>query len=132
MFRALMAICLSLVAAVAAGFLFASGGRRADFSYVNSSGINTLDPAQMSWTPDIRVAINIWEGLTTYHPRTTQPTEGVAYFPPEVSADGLVYSFTLRPDARWSNGDPVTPASSPTMWPGPGNTMTGATAGPSC
>jgi len=34
----------------------------------------------------------------------------VAYFPPKVSPDGLVYEFTIRPDARWSNGDPVTAA----------------------
>lgn len=26
----------------------------------------------------------------------------------DVSADGLTYSFHLRPDGRWSNGDPVT------------------------
>ena len=27
---------------------------------------------------------------------------------PEVSEDGSTYTFTIRPDARWSNGDPVT------------------------
>ncbi len=114
MFRWLMGICLLLIAAVvaslSAGDRDAHRDESADFRYVNSTDINTLDPARMSWTPDIRVAINIWEGLTTYHPQTTQPCEGVAYFPPEVSDDGLVYTFTLRPDARWSNGDLVTAA----------------------
>ena len=27
---------------------------------------------------------------------------------PEISEDGLVYTFTIRDDAVWSNGDPVT------------------------
>ncbi|HUU82089.1 MAG TPA: peptide ABC transporter substrate-binding protein [Phycisphaerae bacterium] len=108
MFRWVVAVCLILLAATLAGYTLAGGSERADFAYVNSTGINTLDPAQMSWTPDIRVAINIWEGLTTYDPRTTRPREGAAYLPPDVSADHLTYTFTLRPDARWSNGDPVT------------------------
>lgn len=108
MFRWLAAACLILLAATLAAYTLAGGSQRADFVYVNSTGINTLDPAQMSWTPDIRVAINIWEGLTTYDPATTRPREGAAYFPPALSADGLVYTFTLRRDARWSNGDPVT------------------------
>ncbi|RME38064.1 MAG: peptide ABC transporter substrate-binding protein [Planctomycetota bacterium] len=79
----------------------------ADFRYVNTSGIHTLDPARMSWTQDFRVALNIWEGLTTWDPKTLQPLPAAAD-PPAVSADGRTYTFHLRPDGRWSNGDPVT------------------------
>jgi oligopeptide transport system substrate-binding protein len=61
----------------------------------------------MSWTQDFRVALNIWEGLTTWHPETTEPVEGAAHFPPRISADGLTYTFTIRDDARWSNGEPL-------------------------
>ncbi len=81
---------------------------RADLRYANSSGIHTLDPARMSWNQDLRIAMNIWEGLTTYDPETATPTNGAAYFPPRISDDGLTYTFTIREDARWSNGDPVT------------------------
>jgi oligopeptide transport system substrate-binding protein len=35
------------------------------------------------------------------------PAPGVASHY-EVSADGLIYTFHLRPNARWSNGEPVT------------------------
>ena len=28
----------------------------------------------------------------------------------EISPDGLTYTFHLRPEGRWSNGDPVTAA----------------------
>lgn len=101
---------------VLAGLLLLAGGAalsllteptdRADLSYVNPSGIHTLDPARMSWTQDLRIALNVWEGLTTYDPSTTAPIPGAA-FPPAVSDDGLTYTFTIRPDARWSNGDLV-------------------------
>jgi len=50
----------------------------------------------------------MWEGLTALHPETTDAIAGVAYLPPEVSPDKKRYVFTLRPEARWSNGDPVT------------------------
>ncbi|MHC4441302.1 MAG: peptide ABC transporter substrate-binding protein [Planctomycetota bacterium] len=85
-----------------------TGEPRADFTYINSYGVNTLDPAQMSYTQDNIIAFALWEGLTAYHPRTVESIEGVAYLRPEVSEDGRRYVFTLRPEARWSNGDPVT------------------------
>ena len=97
---------LLLLAGAATLSLLTKPEDRADLSYVNPSGIHTLDPARMSWTQDLRIALNIWEGLTTYDPTTTAPIPGAA-LAPTVSDDGLTYTFTLRPDARWSNGDPV-------------------------
>ncbi|MBU0717946.1 MAG: hypothetical protein KJ749_06835, partial [Planctomycetes bacterium] len=110
MIRNLLAVCAALFIAALSLYAFTSGHSRADFTYVNPSGIHTLDPARMSWTQDFRVALNIWEGLTTGHPRTGNPIEGAALFPPEVSPDGLTYTFTIRDEARWSNGDSVTAA----------------------
>ena len=110
MLRVLLAVCLVSLALVAVAITAAPGASPADFTYAASSGLNTLDPAQMSWTKDLRVAINIWEGLTAYDPKTTAPIAGAARFPPRISPDGLVYEFTIRPDARWSNGDAVTAA----------------------
>lgn len=95
------------MAGTLAAYSFSAHEPQADFTYANPSGIHTLDPARMSWTQDFRVALNIWEGLTTLDPQTLAPTEGAAHFPPEVSDDGMTYRFHLREDARWSNGDPV-------------------------
>ena len=83
---------------------------KADFTYAVLDSIETLDPAQMSWHDENQLAMALWEGLVTYHPKTLAPVEGVAYIPPRISADGRVYTFKLRKDARWSNDDPVTAA----------------------
>ncbi len=80
----------------------------ADFNFAQADDITTLDPARVAWTQDVRIATSIWEGLYSYHPVTNEPVAAVAYYPPDISADGVTYTFTLRPDARWSNGDAVT------------------------
>ena len=108
MIRNLLLAGLALILGVVAVHSYHAPLPRADLTYVNPSGIHTLDPARMSWTQDIRVALNIWEGLTTWDPKTLDPVAGAADFPPAVSADGRVYTFTIRADARWSNGDRVT------------------------
>jgi oligopeptide transport system substrate-binding protein len=72
----------------------------------NGAAVHSLDPARMSWMQDIRVSRALREGLTTYDPDTLRPAPGVASGW-EISEDGLTYTFHLRPEARWSNGDPV-------------------------
>jgi oligopeptide transport system substrate-binding protein len=69
--------------------------------------IKTLDPGRMSWMNDIRVAMALWEGLTAYDPETLAPVPGIAETW-ELSPDKKTYTFHLRKNARWSNGDPVT------------------------
>jgi oligopeptide transport system substrate-binding protein len=92
---------------VAATFFSAAPQQPADFSFINRGSITTLDPAGMSWMQDIRLALTIWEGLYTYHPQTTDPIPGCA-FAPEISEDKRTYTFRIRLEARWNNGDPVT------------------------
>lgn len=101
-------IVLGILALVGALLRVSPPLPQAEFSYAIGDEIKTLDPAQMAWNEDIRMALSLWEGLTTYDPRTTEPRPGVAYLPPQISDDQRTYVFTLRPEARWSNGDPVT------------------------
>ena len=66
----------------------------------------TIDPSLASDSTSGSIIRNVFEGLVT----TSQEGEilpGVAESW-EVSEDGLVYTFKLRGDALWSNGDPVT------------------------
>jgi oligopeptide transport system substrate-binding protein len=66
-----------------------------------------LDPdVLVAWT-DSNVDYALFEALTWVDEKTTQPIPAAAASW-EVSPDGLVYTFHLRKDGRWSNGDPVT------------------------
>jgi oligopeptide transport system substrate-binding protein len=79
----------------------------ADFVFNNGTEIETLDPAIVTGVPEGRVMRAIFEGLTVKHPQTLEPLPGMAERW-DVSADGRTYTFHIRRDARWSNGDPVT------------------------
>jgi oligopeptide transport system substrate-binding protein len=66
-----------------------------------------LDPHHSYSSTEAQLYTALYEGLYTYHPLTLEPVPGVARdF--EVSDDGLVYRFYLRPDAYYWNGDRVT------------------------
>ncbi|PAE07127.1 peptide ABC transporter substrate-binding protein [Terribacillus saccharophilus] len=56
--------------------------------------------------------------------------EGIATGDPEVSEDGLTWTFTLREDAEWENGDPVTANDFVYAWQRAINPDTGSEYGP--
>ncbi|PTX92546.1 peptide ABC transporter substrate-binding protein [Opitutus sp. ER46] len=66
-----------------------------------------LDPQAISGVPEHKIVAALFEGLATEDPRDLHPVPGVAESW-DISADGLVYTFHLRANARWSNGDPIT------------------------
>jgi oligopeptide transport system substrate-binding protein len=66
-----------------------------------------LDPdAIVAWT-DSNVDYALFEPLTWIDEKTTLPIPAAAQSW-NVSNDGRVYTFHLRPEGRWSNGEPVT------------------------
>ncbi len=100
-----LVIIIPLIAAFAGvWYLSAGAGPAVDFTFSNGAVIGTLDPAAMSWHQDIYMALNVWEGLYALDPQTIQAVPGSA-LPAEISDDRCTYTFTLRPEARWSNGD---------------------------
>ncbi|MEZ6187447.1 MAG: peptide ABC transporter substrate-binding protein [Planctomycetota bacterium] len=77
------------------------------FTFNNGAEPETLDPHLATGVPEGRLLDALFEGLVTLHPETLEPVPGVAESW-EVSEDGTVYTFTLRKDAKWSNGEVVT------------------------
>lgn len=77
------------------------------FTFNNGAEPETLDPHLMTGVPEHKLASALFEGLVTQHPETLQPVPGVAERW-EVSADGTVYTFHLRKNAKWSDGRTVT------------------------
>jgi oligopeptide transport system substrate-binding protein len=79
----------------------------ADLVFISGSEHNLLDPQRMSWSHDIRLAHCLYDTLVNFdfndysiHPATAERWE--------ISDDGLTYTFHIRSDAKWSNGDAVT------------------------
>ena len=91
-----------------------SSFQRADLVFLNGAEPETLDPALITGQPEGRVAGALFEGLTSFD-ATAKPVPGVAERW-EISDDKRVYTFQLRHDARWSNGDPVTAADFVRSW----------------
>jgi len=79
----------------------------ADFVLIDRSDVYTLDPQRMSYQHELRRARVIYEPLVNLRASDCEIIPGVAERW-ELSPDGLTYTFHLRADAKWSNGDPVT------------------------
>ncbi len=102
-------LALILLVPVLLTFAWLAAGERntrADF-VVACDALRTIDPHRVSWLDEIQIAVAMFEGLTRLNPLTYLPEPAVAERW-DVSEDGRTYTFHLRPDARWSNGDPVT------------------------
>ena len=80
---------------------------KADFVFSITSEHNNRDPQRMTYLHDIRLTHALFETLVTLDFNDMQTYPGVAEAW-EISDDGLTYTFHLRDNARWSNGDPVT------------------------
>lgn len=74
-----------------------------------------FDPALAISAPDTDAVRAIFEGLTEIDSRTLTPVPAVAERW-ELSEQDRVWTFYLRSDARWSNGDPVTAADFLRAW----------------
>ncbi len=72
-----------------------------------SADLSSLDPHLITGLPEINVASALFEGLVGEDPVDGHPVPGVAERW-ETSADALTWTFHLRTNARWSNGEPVT------------------------
>ena len=73
----------------------------------NGAEPNDLDPHVVIAYTDYNVLIALFEGLTVLDEATSRPLPGMAEHW-DISNDGLVYTFHLHADAKWSNGDSVT------------------------
>ena len=89
--------------------------RAQEFRWSDGGLPQTFDPAFAAAPPDTDAVRALFEGLTDYDPRTLDPIPGVATRW-ESSADARVWTFYLREDAKWSNGERVTAADFVRSW----------------
>jgi len=107
--RLLLVITVSLVAI---SFAVSSCSKREDplagMSVINralSTEPESLDPQKSRSVQALDVLRDIGEGLVAYSASGELIAATAASW--ETSKDGLTYTFHVRPEARWSNGDPV-------------------------
>jgi oligopeptide transport system substrate-binding protein len=79
---------------------------RADLVVLNGAEPESIDPAEITGQLDGRIAYALFEGLLHFD-RFGRPQPGIAQAW-DISPDQRTYTFHLRPEAKWSNGDPVT------------------------
>ena len=72
----------------------------------NGAEPGSLDPHRTQGVPGSNIGRDLFEGLMSEAADGT--VIGGAAESWELSDDGKTYRFSLRPEARWSNGDPVT------------------------
>ena len=66
-----------------------------------------LDPQIVTAFTDMNILVALFQGLTDLDERTAQAVPGAAsHWQP--SPDGLVWTFHLRPEGKWSDGTPLT------------------------
>ena len=84
-----------------------AGNRTQTLLVGNLSEPNDLDPQIADSQQTFNLIMALMEGLAQYDARTCEPVPAVAERW-DVSPDKLTWTFHLRKNAVWSNGDPVT------------------------
>lgn len=102
----LVLVLALVVTGCASGSKNESGANNNEFRINLASEPPTLDPAQATDQVSFTVINAIYEGLTIIDENgNVQPGIAEKW---DVSEDGKTYTFTIRSDAKWNNGDPIT------------------------
>ncbi len=86
------------------------------FSWRAYAEPDTFDPALMQENLSIDIGQNLYDSLVEFNPDTQKIQPALAESLPTVSPDGSVYTFKLRKDVKFSNGDPFTSADVVYSW----------------
>ena len=74
----------------------------------NSAEPKALDSQLVSGVPESKILTSLFEGLCGDHPTEDNKMEPGAAVDWDANDDMTVWTFYLQPDAKWSDGKPVT------------------------
>ena len=72
----------------------------------NSGEVSTFDPQKITGSWENNVMLELFEGVVSVGPDGRTAPALASHW--DISEDGLTYTFYLRKNAKWSNGDSVT------------------------
>ncbi len=99
-----IAVCISLFACGERKTLVDLGTEQQILHLGNGTEPAEVDPHTTTGIPEYHLQMALFEGLVSKHPETLEIVPAVAEYW-DISDDGLIYTFYIRGDARWSNGD---------------------------
>lgn len=105
-----------------------NSGSEKVLNFINPEAIPSMDPALATDESSFVYLAATMEGLYRLD-KDTKPEPGIA-IDHEVSPDGLTWTFKLRDDAVWENGDPVTANDFVYAWRRAVDPATGSEYGP--
>lgn len=86
-----------------------------DFTIIDMVHPYNLDPHTANYSSDAQILTGLYEGLFTYDPATLEPQPALAESF-KISRDKLRWTFTIKENARFSNGDAITAQSIKDAW----------------
>ncbi|MBN1758275.1 MAG: peptide ABC transporter substrate-binding protein [Chitinispirillaceae bacterium] len=103
----LIAAALSLLGCTSKQTAVECGIADQELYIANQTEPQDLDPHIVTGVPEFHILEALFEGLVISEPKSLQPVPGVAKSW-DTADGGLTWTFHLRSDALWSNGDRVT------------------------
>ena len=100
----LLATCVTLTGCGSSETNVVAGNKSGTLYWGNGTEPQSLDPQIATGVPEHHVISAVMEGLVLKDRKTLEPRPGVAKTW-DISDDGRVYTFYLRENAKWSNGD---------------------------
>ncbi len=101
---------IGILGLTACGSSTTAGGNLASdqtFKFSFKDDVSQLDPADVDSAVDIVLLQNMFVGLYKFDDHLGILPYGATALP-DISSDGMTYTFHLRQDMKFSNGDPVT------------------------
>lgn len=96
-----------------------SGGEFVDYAYLSDSGTNTtFDPGAVQTLAESQITTAMWDGLTDFDftEKCSPELKGAVAESWEANDDATEYTFTLKDDQVYSNGDPVQASDFKAAW----------------
>ncbi|MBQ44441.1 MAG: peptide ABC transporter substrate-binding protein [Porticoccaceae bacterium] len=100
----LLATCVTLTGCGSSETNVVAGNKSGTLYWGNGTEPQSLDPQIATGVPEHHIISAVMEGLVLKDRKTLEPRPGVAKTW-DISNDGRVYTFYLRENAKWSNGD---------------------------